>query len=106
MLHYLYERILIRQVLRGPLPRCIAIILNSGDLNGSGLYRIEELISWSEMLGLSSLIIYINQSTSDVQTKIITFLSNSSADVSIHTKDSVNQLGPKGGIKVIVSLGF
>ena len=95
-----------RQVLRGPLPRCIAIILNSGDLNGSGLYRIDELISWSEMLELSSLIIYINESTSDIQKEIITFLSNSSADVSIHTEDGVNRLGSKAGIKVIVSLGF
>jgi undecaprenyl diphosphate synthase len=94
------------QVLQGPLPRCIAIILNSGDLDGNGLRRMKELIDWSEMLGLSSLIIYINEDTFEVQKEIIAFLSNSSADVSIHTKEGVKWLGSKGGITITVSLGF
>jgi undecaprenyl diphosphate synthase len=106
MLHYLYEQILTRQVLRGPLPRCIALILNSGDLDERGLHRIEDFIGWSEMLGLSSLIIYINEGASDFQKKIITFLSNSSEDVSVHTEEGVKRLGSKGGIKIVVSLGF
>ena len=106
MLHYLYERLLEHQISKGPLPKCIAVILGSGDLDYRGLNLIEDLMDWSKSLGLSSLIIYISGDTYEGREKLISFLSHASADISLHTDEGVKRLGSGKGIKIIISLGF
>ncbi|MDD1757301.1 MAG: UDP diphosphate synthase, partial [Methanotrichaceae archaeon] len=106
MLHYLYERFLERQISKGPLPKCLAIILSSSDLDKEGLKLIRDLCNWSESLGLSSLIFSINEDTPETREKIVMLLRDAPADICLHTEDGLKSIGAGGSFRIIVSLGF
>ena len=106
MLHYLYERLLERQISRGSLPKCLAIILSSSDLDKEGLKLIRDLCNWSESLGLSSLIFSINEDTPETREKIVMLLRDAPADICLHTEDGLKSIGAGGSFRIIVSLGF
>lgn len=105
MLRYLYEQILETQISRSPLPKSIAIVLSSGDLDAEGLERIRDLIRWSESLCLESLTIHINDDAPEIRRGISSVLSDASADVSLHTAEEVQKLGKGGKLNIAVSLG-
>src|SRR5512137_2024848 len=106
MLHYLYERLLERQISRGPLPKCLAIILNADDLDKDGLKLMRDVCHWSESLGLNSLIFSINEDTPETREKIMMLLGDAPADICIHTEDGLKSIGAGKSFKIIVSLGF
>ncbi len=106
MLHYLYERLLERQISRGSLPKCLAIILGSDDLDEEGLKLIRDVCNWSESLGLNSLIFSINEDTSETREKIMMLMGDAPANIYLHTEDGLKSIGGGGKFKIIISLGF
>lgn len=70
MISRLYEQLLEMRISKGTLPSCIAIVLSSGDLIEEGLCRLKEMIEWSGSIGLSSLVLYINDTEPSLCQKI------------------------------------
>lgn len=88
------------------LPGCIAIVLSSGDLLNEGLDRLKDLVIWSRSIGLSSIILYINDDEPALCEKIAATLKNSPAQIALHTADGVQLTGDGGMLNMIVSLGY
>jgi undecaprenyl diphosphate synthase len=106
MLRRLYEYLLCRQISRYPMPKCVAIILSPEDLDPRGLQLLRDLIGWSVSLGLWSLAIYINDDSPETYQKMISYLSDLPAEVSLHDARGARQLGAGGEISLLVSLGY
>jgi undecaprenyl diphosphate synthase len=106
MLHHIYEKILSLEISRQNLPKCVAVVLNSGDLDERGLKKVRDLIDWSASLGIQSLALYVNEDSPLMQQKMISNLSDVPAEISLHTAEGVKFMGSGGPIKIVVSLGF
>ncbi|MFZ2376264.1 MAG: UDP diphosphate synthase, partial [Methanothrix sp.] len=106
MISRLYEQLLEMRISKGTLPGCIAIVLSSGDLLDEGLCRLKEMIEWSGSIGLSSLVLYINDTEPALCQKIADSLHSSPAQISLHTADEDLITGLGGSLKVAVSLGY
>ena len=106
MIHRLYEQLLEMGISKGNLPGCIAVVLSSGDLSDEGLGRLKDIIEWSRSIGLSCLVLYINDTDPSLCQKITISLKNSPAQISLHTADADLLTGSGGNLKVIVSLGY
>jgi undecaprenyl diphosphate synthase len=106
MLRRLYEYLLARQISRYPMPKCVAITLSPEDLDPEGLQLLRDLIGWSMSLGLWSLAIYINDDSLETYQKMISYLSDLPAEVSLHDARGARQLGAGGQISLLVSLGY
>ncbi len=106
MISRLYEQLLEMRISKGTLPGCIAIVLSSGDLLDEGLCRLKEMIEWSGSIGLSSLVLYINDTEPALCQKIADSLHSSPAQISLHTADEDLLTGLGGSLKVAVSLGY
>jgi undecaprenyl diphosphate synthase len=106
MLRLLYEYLLWRQISSHPMPQCVAIILSPEDLDPAGLQLLRDLIGWSVSLGLWSLAIYINDDSPETYQKMISYLSDLPALVSLHDARGARQLGAGGHLSLLVSLGY
>ncbi len=106
MIYRLYEQFLEVQIARNSLPGCVAIVLSSGDLNDRGLKQLKDLLAWSEFLGLSSLILYVNDEAPELYKKIASTLADAPAEISLHTAGGVRYIGAGGRIKMAISLGY
>ena len=106
MIYRLYEQFLEVQIARNNLPGCVAIVLSSGDLNDRGLKQLRDLLEWSEFLGLSSLVLYVNDEAPELCKKIASVLDDAPAEISLHTAGGVQHIGSGGRIKMAVSLGY
>ena len=106
MIYRLYERLLQERIKKSNLPGCVAIVLSSGDLFDDGLLRLCELLDWSRSIGLSSLMLYVNDDAPLLQHKIASLLAAAPAQISLHTAEGVEQTGTGGPLKVIISLGY
>jgi undecaprenyl diphosphate synthase len=106
MLRYFYEMILKSRISLGQVPRCVAVVLNQGDLDGEGLDILGRLLGWSEAVGIHSLALYIGEEDIELYQRITSSLSNAPAEVSLHTSDGVVGLGGGGKVKMTISLGF
>jgi undecaprenyl diphosphate synthase len=106
MLRRLYEYLLAKQISRHPMPKCVAIILSPEDLDPRGLQLLGDLIGWSTSLGLWSLAIYINDDSLETRQKMISYLSDLPALVSLHDAQGARRLGAGGQISLLVSLGY
>ena len=105
-LYGLYEKLLEVQIAKSNLPGCVAIVLASGDLFDEGLERLADLIDWSKSIGLTSLVLYVNDEEPTLCQKINSFLNQAPAQISLHTADGEQQTGNGGRLKVVVSLGY
>jgi undecaprenyl diphosphate synthase len=106
MISYLYEHLLEMQIAKSSLPQCAAVVLNSGDLEDNGLNRLLDLLNWSESIGLESLILYVNDDRQENYQALASLLSNAPAEISLHTKEGVKNLGAGGKLKMVISLGY
>ncbi len=106
MIYRLYEQFLEVQIARNDLPGCVAVVLSSGDLNDRGLKQLRDLLEWSEFLGLSSLVLYVNDEAPELCRKIALTLADVPAEISLHTAGGVQHIGAGGRIKMTVSLGY
>ncbi len=106
MIYRLYEQFLEVQIARNNLPGCVAVVLSSGDLNDRGLEQLRDLLEWSEFLGLSSLVLYVNDEAPELCKKIALTLADVPAEISLHTAGGVQHIGAGGRIKMAVSLGY
>lgn len=106
MIHRLYEQLLENRISKDNLPGCIAIVLSSGDLFDEGLDRLKELIEWSRSIGLTSLILYINDTNPSLCHSLVESLRSSPAHISLHTADRDLFTGSGGSMLVAVSLGY
>jgi undecaprenyl diphosphate synthase len=106
MISYLYERLLEMQIAKSSLPECVAVVLNSGDLEDSGLNQLLDLLNWSESIGLQSLILYVSDDRQENYQAIASLLSAAPAEISLHTKEGVKTLGAGGKLKMVISLGY
>jgi undecaprenyl diphosphate synthase len=106
MIYRLYEQFLEVQIARNNLPGCVAVVLSSGDLNDRGLKQLKDLLEWSEFLGLSSLVLYVNDEAPELCKKIALTLADAPAEISLHTAGGVQHIGAGGKIKMAVSLGY
>ena len=106
MIHRLYEQLLEVQIAKNSLPGCVAVVLTSGDLFDKGLERLVDLIDWSKSIGLTSLVLYVNDEEPMLCQKIDSFLNHAPAQISLHTANGVRQTGSGGRLKVVVSLGY
>jgi undecaprenyl diphosphate synthase len=105
MLRRLYEQILEIEVSHQNLPTCVAVVLNSEDLDQMGLEKLRDLIDWCSCLPIPSLALYINEDSISLQQEIAETLSDAPADICLHTADSTQAIGSGGQIKMTVSLG-
>ncbi|MCX8207286.1 MAG: undecaprenyl diphosphate synthase family protein [Methanothrix sp.] len=103
MIHKLYEKLLEREVLSHPRPRCVVFVVSSFD--GHGLEKFRDLIEWSASLGIESLLIHIGQYSGNLASSLEFILKETPADVSIVNADRHIATG-RGGISVTVSLGY
>jgi len=106
MIHRLYEQLLEVQIAKNNLPGCVAVVLTSGDLFDKGLERLADLIDWSESIGLTSLVLYVNDEEPMLCQEVDSFLNHAPAQISLHTATGVRQTGCGGRLKVVVSLGY
>ena len=106
MIYRLYEHILQSRIAKSNLPGCVAIILSSGDLFDDGLVRLCELLEWSRSIGLAFLVIYVNDDAPMLLRKIAYLLAAVPAQISLHTREGVEQTGKGGPLKVVISLGY
>ncbi|OPY52919.1 MAG: Tritrans,polycis-undecaprenyl-diphosphate synthase (GGDP specific) [Methanosaeta sp. PtaU1.Bin060] len=107
MLHHLYERLLEAQISKSSLPGCVAVVLGSEDLDEDGILRVRDLLEWSASLGLGSLVLHIDDEAPEIYESILSVLSQSPAEISLHTRDGVRMmgLGGNGCIRMAISLG-
>lgn len=105
MLHRLYEQFLEIRISRRDLPKCVAVVLNSEDLDQPGLKRLRDLIDWCSSLPIPSLALYVDEDSAAMQQKIAETLSDAPAEVCLHTADRALPMGKGGEIKMTVSLG-
>jgi len=106
MIYRLYEHLLQKRIRKSNLPGCVAIVLSSGDLFDDGLIRLSELLEWSRSIGLTSLVLYVNDDALMLRRNITSFLAASPAQISLHTAEGVEQTGIGGPLKVVISLGY
>lgn len=106
MLRYLYEQLLLNRISRAGVPKCVAVILNPGDLDDRGLEMVRRLIAWSETIGIRSIALYSGDDAPQTYRKLVTKLYNARAEISLHTKDGVETLGSGGKTKLLISLGY
>jgi len=106
MIYRLYERLLQNRIRKSNLPGCVAIVLSSGDLFDEGLVRLCELLEWSRAIGLTSLVLYVNDDEPLLRQKIACVLAAAPAKISLHTADGVEQTGAGGPLKAVISLGY
>src|SRR5512141_200963 len=106
MIHRLYEHLLEVQIAKNNLPGCVAVVLTSGDLFDKGLERLADLIDWSESIGLTSLVLYVNDEEPMLCQEVDSFLNHAPAQISLHTATGVRQTGCGGRLKGVVSLGY
>lgn len=103
LIHKLYEKLLERDVLSHPRPRCVAFVVSSFD--GTNLEKFGDLIEWSASLGIESLLIHIGHYSGELAPSLESILKETPADVSIINTDRSIATG-RGGISVTVSLGY
>ena len=106
MIYRFYERLLQARIAKSNLPGCVAVVLSSGDLFEDGLVRLSELLEWSRSIGLTSLVLYVNDDALMLRRKITSFLAASPAQISLHTAEGVEQTGIGGPLNVVISLGY
>lgn len=106
MIYRFYERLLQARIAKSNLPGCVAVVLSSGDLFEDGLVRLCELLEWSRSIGLTSLVLYVNDDAPLLRRKIASQLATSPAQISLHTGEGVEQTGSGGPLKVVISLGY
>ncbi|OPY54145.1 MAG: Tritrans,polycis-undecaprenyl-diphosphate synthase (GGDP specific) [Methanosaeta sp. PtaU1.Bin112] len=106
MIYRLYEHHLQSRIAKSNLPGCVAVVLSSGDLMGEGLLRLSQLLEWSRSIGLSSLVLYVNDDAPQLLRKISAQLAAAPAQIRLHTADGVEQTGCGGPLKVEISLGL
>lgn len=106
MIYRLYEHLLQSRIARSNLPGCVAVVLCSGDLMGEGLLRLSQLLDWSLSIGLTSLVLYVNDDAPQLLRRIAAHLAEAPAQISLHTADGVEQTGSGGPLKVEISLGL
>ena len=106
MLRYLYEQFLETKISHAIVPKCVAVILNPGDLDDRGLEMVRRLIAWSETLGIRSIALYSREDAPQTYQRIVNELYNARAEISLHTKDGVETLGSGGKTKLLISLGY
>jgi undecaprenyl diphosphate synthase len=106
MIYRLYEYLLQSRIAKSNLPGCVAVVLCSGDLLDEGLLRLSQLLEWSRSIGLTSLVLYVNDDAPLLLRKIALELEAAPAQISLHTAEGVEQTGTGGPLKVVISLGF
>jgi len=103
LIRRLYEKLLEREVMSHPRPRCVVFVISSFD--GPGLEKFRDLVEWSASLGIDSLLIHIGQYAGDLASSLISILKDAPADVSIIDAERSASTG-RGGIGVTISLGY
>ncbi len=106
MIYRLYEHLLQSRIANSNLPGCVAVVLSSGDLLDEGLMRLSQLLEWSRSIGLTSLVLYVNDDAPLLLRKIAAQLAAAPAHISLHTAEGAEQAGTGGPLKVVISLGF
>jgi len=106
MIYRLYEHLLQARIAKSNLPGCVAVVLSCGDLFDDGLVRLSELLEWSRSIGLTSLMLYVNDDAPLLQRMIASLLATAPAQISLHTREGVLQTGSGGPLKVVISLGY
>ncbi len=106
MIYRLYEHLLQARIAKNNLPGCVAVVLSCGDLSADGLERLSELLEWSRSIGLTSLMLYVNDDAPLLRRQIASLLAAAPAQISLHTRDAVEQTGCGGPLKVVISLGY
>ena len=106
MIYRLYEHLLQSRIAKNNLPGCVAVVLSSGDLLDDGLLRLGQLLEWSRSIGLTSLVLYVNDDAPMLLRKIAAQLAAVPAQISLHTAEGVEKTGIGGPLKVVISLGF
>jgi len=106
MIYRLYEHLLQARIAKNNLPGCVAVVLSCGDLSDDGLVRLSELLEWSRSIGLTSLMLYVNDDAPRLQRQIASLLAAAPAQISLHTREGVEQTGSGGPLKVVISLGY
>jgi len=106
MIYRIYEHLLQSRIAKNNLPGCVAVVLSCGDLCDEGLARLSELLQWSRSIGLTSLVLYVNDDAPLLCPKIASFLAPAPAQISLHTAEGVQQTGIGGPLKVVISLGY
>jgi undecaprenyl diphosphate synthase len=106
MLRYLYEQVLETKISHAKVPKCVAVILNPGDLDDRGLEMVRKLIAWSKTVGIRSIALYSGEVSSEIYQRIVSNLSNAQAEISLHTRERVENLGMGGRTELLISLGY
>ncbi|MDQ1261520.1 MAG: undecaprenyl diphosphate synthase [Euryarchaeota archaeon] len=106
MIYRLYEQLLQSRIAKNNLPGCVAVVLCSGDLFDDGLLRLGQLLEWSRSIGLTSLMLYVNDDAPQLLRKIALKLAAVPAQISLHTAGGIEQTGTGGPLKVVISLGY
>jgi undecaprenyl diphosphate synthase len=106
MRRYIYEQLLETKISKSNVPKCVAIVLNPGDLDDRGLEMVRRLIGWSDALGIRSIALYTGEDAPETHQRIVSRLSNEHAEINLHTKNGVETFGSGGRTKLLISLGY
>jgi undecaprenyl diphosphate synthase len=106
MIRRIYEHLLQTRIEKSNLPGCVAVVLDSGDLSGAGLSRLCQLMDWFRSIGLSALILYVNDDDTSLCRFLNHFLASYPAQINLHTAYDVVLTGSGGSMKVDISLGY
>jgi undecaprenyl diphosphate synthase len=106
MLRQIYEHLLKKDIANSSVPKCVAIVLNPEDLDDRGLEIVIRLIDWAENLGIRNIILYSADDEPKTRQRIVSALNDINAEIKLHTKNGIENLGHGGRIKLLISLGF
>lgn len=94
-----------REIARHPVPQCVAVVLFSGDLEGSGITTSRQLIEWAASTRVRTLLLHIAQCGPGLHDRLIHALDGVHARISIPTNSGVLYFGD-GDLDVVLSLGY
>jgi undecaprenyl diphosphate synthase len=106
MLRYLYEHLLESDISGAPVPKCLAIVLNPGDLDDAGLEIVIKMIAWCDAAGIRNVLLYSAEDSAETYDRLVARLSNAQAEISVHTNEGILDVGWGGRTKLQISLGY
>ncbi len=101
-MHKIYEKLLEKEVMKSPRPKCVAFVVSS--FEGGDLNKFRSLVEWCSSLGIESLLIHL-ACAADISSALEDLFKDAPADVEIVDANSSRTTG-RGGIKVTISLGY
>jgi undecaprenyl diphosphate synthase len=111
----IYEKSLMKNVMSGVIPKCVALVISDGDLvDREAMVKLLNFVVWCSELGVKEVSIYVSvtampkgiTSTEKLMDCIYGQFSNTGFPVSLISSDAKKELKGDRQCKLIISIGY